>query len=112
MDFYSPKDNGVYKPGDDPKKIYDTNVHEIEQADIVVVSTEGKDMGTLFEAGYATALGIPVVYYWGSTGKFNLMLAGSAQAVFQDEMELYEYLDMCDRENEILPYGTFICEVE
>jgi len=53
----------------------------IDECDIVIASTEGKDMGTLFECGYAFAKNKPVVYYAPNIHKFNLMLAKSARAV-------------------------------
>ena len=47
--------------------------------------TNGKDMGTLFECGYAFANKIPLIYFAeGLDGQFNLMLARSAVAVFTD----------------------------
>ncbi len=98
MDVYSPKDDMLYVPGTtNPSEVFIENCRQIEDSNLVVVSTEGKDMGTLFEAGFAAALDIPIAYYWkGGTGKFNLMLAESGAAVFTDKDSLADYLYMCE----------------
>lgn len=62
-------------------------------SDIAIMSTQGKDFKCLFLAGYAYALGIPIVYFCpGLTGNFNLMLSGSAACVATTEAELEEHL--------------------
>jgi len=96
MEVYSPKDDALYNPGDSANDIFMENCRQIEDADLVVVSTEGKDMGTIFEAGFACAIDVPIVYYWkNGTGKFNLMLAESGRAVFTAKDALTTYLTMC-----------------
>lgn len=92
LDYYSPKDNLLYDPDtDNPKTVFDVNIEEICSASLVIASTVGKDMGTLFECGVAWGAGVPIVYYFkGST--FNLMLAESAMAILSTRDELYQYL--------------------
>lgn len=62
-------------------------------SDIAIIGTEGKDFKCLFLAGYAYALGIPIVYFCpGLKGNFNLMLSGSAACVATTEAELEGHL--------------------
>jgi nucleoside 2-deoxyribosyltransferase len=59
-------------------------------------------MGTLFEAGYAYAKHVPIIYYWEHANpddKFNLMLAFSGVTVCSSEKELNEFLDLLVKEN-------------
>ena len=94
IEVYSPKDHMLYVPGKNkPREAFDENVIQIEAADFVLASTVEKDMGTIFECGYAFAMNIPIVYYCpGLEGPFNLMLAESARAVFTNLMPLIDYL--------------------
>lgn len=93
FDVYSPRKEMLYTPGADmnPKDVLDSNIIGLERANVVVASTEGKDMGTLFECGYAYSIGIPIVYYFKHHGKFNLMLSGSAKAVLTSLLQLQSY---------------------
>lgn len=98
INIFSPKDEAVVGEPDAPlgKKILDANVAAIDYATFCVVNTEGKDMGTLFEAGYAYARGVPIIYYWehaDPAAKFNLMLAFSGVIVCSNEKELNAFLD-------------------
>ncbi len=85
IDFYSPKDDGLALEDDsieDLKEIFKENLREIEDSDYIIASTIDKDMGTLFECGYAYSKGIPIIYYApGLKGPFNLMLAQSSHNV-------------------------------
>ena len=59
-------------------------------------------MGTLFEAGYAYAKKVPIIYYWehaDQSAKFNLMLAFSGVTVCSNEKELNDFLDLLVKEN-------------
>ena len=84
--FFSPKDHNPINPTAsylEQKEGFDTNVMEISNASVIVAITDGKDMGTLFECGYAFASNIPIIYVAFSLGDnpFNLMLAHSSYAV-------------------------------
>lgn len=83
--FFSPKDESMFKQGDDPKVILDLNCNAILSCDMIIVVTDGKDVGTMFEAGYAYSHQIPTLYVWLSrqpSQKFNLMLVASGEAVY------------------------------
>lgn len=83
--FFSPKDECMYTPGvTTPEEVLDINVKALEKTELLVCVTDGKDPGTMFEAGYCYAKGIPIIYIWltGKKGqKFNLMLGASGSVV-------------------------------
>lgn len=96
FNVWSPKDNCVCSPIADEemrKKVFGDNVYNIETCDIIFAITDGKDMGTIWEAGFACGINymlkpndrrIKVVYYCetlGPNGQFNLMLAQSGDIV-------------------------------
>ena len=79
--YYSPMDECLYVPGEtSPFEVLKENTDAIDRCDFITVITDGKDTGTMFEAGYAHGTGKQIVYIWltGEPGqKFNLMLAAS-----------------------------------
>lgn len=94
FNVWSPKDNSSLSPITDPvirEKIFSANVENIKSCDILFAIADGKDMGTIWEAGFANGLNetlklnplrdkIVIVYYCeslGPNGQFNLMLAQS-----------------------------------
>lgn len=70
--------------------VFKSNCESIKHSTAVFAITDGKDMGTVWEAGYAFALGKPVVYYAETLGNkpFNLMLAKSGRAIFTNQIDL------------------------
>lgn len=112
VDFYSPKDDGLFEVGMDPEVIFQENIKQIQGCDFMVASTEGKDMGTLFECGIAFAYGKPIVYFWhNGYGKFNLMLSQSAHAVATSSGGLFEILKTIKKTG-IVPYLPYIGDIE
>ena len=68
------------------EKVFADNINHINEADAVFAITNGKDMGTIFEAGYAYAINKPIIYFCeGLSGQFNLMLAQSGRIVLTDD---------------------------
>lgn len=107
IDVYSPKEDLLYVPGQtEAHEVFSENIMQLSSADLVVASTEGKDMGTIFECGAAFVLNVPIVYYYKAGGKFNLMLSESAIAVFSDQNKLKNYLTNCENSGIInhVPY--------
>jgi len=103
IDFYSPKEDFLYEPGKtNPKEVFDINLLEIIRSDFILANTVGKDLGTIFECGYAYRSKIPIVYYWKSSFKLNLMLAQSAAYVSTDELDLFNYLLLIKKEGKII----------
>ena len=115
FNVWSPKENCVCSPISDKKlreKVFGDNCFNIKVCDILFAITDGKDMGTIWEAGYACgynehmlAVGcepIKVVYYCetlGPNGQFNLMLAQSGDIVitkFEDLDKLPELIQKGD----------------
>ena len=77
---------------------FDGNLHHINTADFLIVNTRDKDIGTIWEAGYAFANDVPIVYFCAGLpagAKFNLMLARSGIKVCTSFEELENYLDRC-----------------
>lgn len=68
------------------KDVFKQNLKAINNADLVIVSTVGKDMGTLWEAGYAYSKGKDIIYTFFDErfpdAKFNLMLAESGKVCY------------------------------
>lgn len=77
---------------------FDGNLHHIKTADFLIVNTRDKDIGTIWEAGFAFANEVPIVYFCAGLpagAKFNLMLARSGIKVCTSFEELEDYLDRC-----------------
>lgn len=70
--------------------VFNDNCKAIKQSRAVFAVTDGKDMGTIWEAGYAYGLNKPIVYFAETLGnnKFNLMLAQSGKDVYQSQSEV------------------------
>lgn len=83
--YFSPKDECLFQPGQTtPEEILDQNIQALKDTDLLLCVTDGKDPGTMFEAGWCYAIGIPIIYIWldGKPGqKFNLVLAASGSVV-------------------------------
>lgn len=86
---FSPKEFCVCPPNasdEQREKTFNENIKHIDESDAVFAITNGKDMGTIFEAGYAYGIGKPIIYFCeGLTGQFNLMLAQSGNVVLTDD---------------------------
>ena len=92
---------------------FDGNLHHIKTADFLIVNTRDKDIGTIWEAGYAYANEVPIVYFCQGLppgAKFNLMLARSGVKVCTTFEQLEDYLDRCNEEQTLLfePYSDEI----
>ena len=99
FDLASPRRIFVCPPNA-PKSVQDEtflgNLHHIKTADFLVVNTRDKDIGTIWEAGYAFAFDKPIVYFCAGLpegAKFNLMLARSGIKVCTSFEQLEDYLD-------------------
>jgi len=105
-------------PPDAPRSVQDEtfegNLTHIKNADFLVVNTRDKDIGTIWEAGYAHACNIPIVYFCAGLpegAKFNLMLARSGIKVCTSFEQLEDYLDRTI-ETGSLPYEPYDQEIE
>lgn len=122
FDVWSPKEEavvGVLSDHETRQKIFDGNCRAINDADIVFVVTDGKDMGTIWEAGYAygynerqKAVGyepIKIVYYCETlgNGKFNLMLAQSGDIIITKFEDLDKLPSLIEGKGQML-YDGFV----
>lgn len=103
IEKFSPRLDTYVKPDSNDserRKAFFENLKGIEQADFIIVVTDGKDVGTIFEAGYACAKQIPILYFAETLGDkpFNLMLAQSANlGTHKTRNELFKMLqDVAD----------------
>tara|TARA_A100001011_G_scaffold358689_2_gene404630 strand:+ start:143 stop:604 length:462 start_codon:yes stop_codon:yes gene_type:complete len=116
IDLASPRKIFVCPPNA-PKHVQDEtfsgNLHHIETADFLIVNTRDKDIGTIWEAGYAYANKVPIIYFCQGLpegAKFNLMLARSGIKVCTSFEQLEDYLDRCHADGDLLcePYDQEI----
>lgn len=95
IEYFSPKDESMFKQGDDPAKILRLNCTAIDEAPYVIVVTDDKDVGTIWEAGYAFAKSKKILYVWlgwKPEMKFNIMLAASGIAVHSYDDLAYQLM--------------------
>jgi nucleoside 2-deoxyribosyltransferase len=95
-------------------EVFHGNMHHIKTADFVLVNTTYRDIGTIWEAGAAYALGRPIVYFCENLpegAKFNLMLSRSGIKVCTSFSQLHDYLERC-YEAEGLIYEPYDREIE
>lgn len=76
---FFPRQMNLGTDGCDWEQVFSENIKRIDDCDIIVASTVGKDMGTLWECGYGFAKGKDIIYYTPGIKKPNLMLAHSGQ---------------------------------
>jgi nucleoside 2-deoxyribosyltransferase len=107
FDLASPRRIFVCPPNA-PKEVQDEtfygNLRHIQQSDFLLVNTRDKDIGTIWEAGYAHAYGKPIVYFCAGLpegAKFNLMLARSGIKVCTSFEQLEDYLDRAVQTGEL-----------
>ena len=117
FDLASPRRIFVCPPSA-PKSVQDEtfygNLRHIRQSDFLLVNTRDKDIGTIWEAGYAHAYGKPIVYFCAGLpegAKFNLMLARSGVKVCTSFEQLEEYLDRVISTKE-LPHEPYENDIE
>ena len=92
---YSPKENGVLTPDatDEVRtKIFKENCEAIQKSHRILAITDEKDIGTIWEAGYAYGIGKEIVYYAETLGNnpFNVMLGKSGIGIFTKYNDLAE----------------------
>ncbi len=96
-DFFSPKDHNPITSNASyfvQKRGFEENVKAVNSSDVMIAITDDKDMGTLFECGYAFCKKVPIIYVAFSLGEnpFNLMLAHSSYAVCKTKEEIITIL--------------------
>ena len=86
---YAPREHGIVGSLASQEAVtstFNSNVEAINNSRMVLAITDGKDMGTIWEAGYAYGNNIPIVYYADTLGNnpFNIMLSESGVGIFKD----------------------------
>lgn len=86
FDVWSPKEMCILKKDAsiiEQIEVFNGNLAAMNKVDGVFVVTDDKDIGTIWEAGYAYALKKPIIYYCETLGNnvFNVMLARSGRLV-------------------------------
>lgn len=86
---YAPREHGIVGSLASQEAVtstFNSNVEAIDNSKMVLAITDGKDMGTIWEAGYAYGNNIPIVYYAETLGNnpFNIMLSESGVGIFKD----------------------------
>ena len=86
---YAPREHGIVGSLASQEAVtstFNSNVEAIDNSRMVLAITDGKDMGTIWEAGYAYGNNIPIVYYAETLGNnpFNIMLSESGIGIFKD----------------------------
>lgn len=97
-EVFFPKEEALCKPDssiDWRKEVFSGNCNAIKTCSFMVCITDKKDIGTIFEAGYAYSSGVPIIYFAETLGDnpFNLMLAQSGIEVVSSREELRELLN-------------------
>lgn len=92
VQYFSPRDDNLWELGRDPNQCFEENILQIETCDALLVSTEGKDIGTSFECGYAYAANTPLIFYWPKVESLNLMLSESSHFVGRNVQQIVQYL--------------------
>lgn len=90
---FSPKENchlDAKASSKSREDVFRTNCEAINRSRAVFAVTDGKDMGTIWEAGYAYGINKPIIYFAETLGenKFNLMLAESGKDVYLSQSEV------------------------
>lgn len=97
FDIFNPRIEGEIDKStshDKMSKILIGNIEAIKNSDLVLVIYDYKDVGTIWEAGFAYASKKPIIYYAETLGnkKFNLMLAKTGRFA-TSEFDLLYLLD-------------------
>lgn len=91
---YAPIESGVVSEDEDVgfvSYVFNSNVEAIRSSRKVLAITDGKDMGTIWEAGFAYGIGKPVIYFAETLGDnpFNIMLSESGNGIYTNREDLY-----------------------
>lgn len=97
FDVFNPKLAGIVSTSDTVDRMTNIlfgNLNALDECQAVVAITDRKDIGTIWETGYAYAMRKPIIYYCETLGDkpFNLMLARTG-LVARNEEELLKLLN-------------------
>lgn len=105
FNIFYPKEEFQFQSGtvasdQDRKRVFDNNITAIKNCDIMICSTEDKDLGSVMEAGMAFMIDKPIIYVCLSLKDkpINLMIAQSGLAAITDIKDLKLLLDIISSE--------------
>lgn len=84
--YYSPRSEGVLinltekERAKEKQRIYKTNIDNIDDCSMMIAVIDDRDIGTIWEMGYATSAGKPIISLSNQDYGLNVMLAESVQA--------------------------------
>ncbi len=101
LDFFSPFYDGIVLKGkSDPdwrakmKAVWDLDIKKVTESDLIIGCTQDHDVGTIFELGYASAKGIPILCYNSQPELgLNVMLSQEARGFCKSPTDLTEALN-------------------
>jgi len=79
---------------DTRRQVFRDNVDNIDDADLIVACIDDRDIGTIFEIGYACKAGVPIITFTNMGYGMNLMLAESTLAHCKGVGQLNEAVGM------------------
>jgi len=98
--LFAPFYNGIVLKKGDPDlrkkmaEVWKLDIDELSSSDLVVASTQDHDVGTIFECGYASAKGIPILCYNSNEELgLNLMLAQEARGFCKSQTNLIQAME-------------------
>jgi len=95
IDYFSPRSTGVLLDMTEEEKqkrkkeIYNDNVKNIDMCTLMIAVIDDKDVGTMWEMGYATAKGKPIISISNKNYGLNVMLAESVRAHVLDIPQMF-----------------------
>ena len=106
FEVFSPRRETKLKGFEKPevqKKVFDLNVKNVKNSDLIICSTVNKDQGAIFEAAIAYDNDIPIIYTWFDSRSdkkdFNLMLSQSGIAHFTNKRDFYNFVKKLTKKN-------------
>jgi nucleoside 2-deoxyribosyltransferase len=103
IEYFSPRRDTYVKPDSNNEErnvAFTENIKGILNCSFIIVVTDGKDVGTIFEAGVAYNEDISIVYFAETLGDkpFNLMLAMSGDIICKSRYELDNVLKIISKD--------------
>ena len=89
---FLPRKMNLGTDGCDWESVFNENIKHLKSCDVVIASTVEKDIGTIWECGYAHAFDKKIIYYCPNIDKPNLML-GMSGVVCKTIDDIYEYIN-------------------
>ena len=99
MAYFSPRSEGTLLEMTSKEKIqhmdriFKSNIDNMVKANIIIAVIDGRDIGTIWEMGFAYALGKTVISYTNMDHGLNVMLAKSVQAHVKSMVDLMIAID-------------------